>query len=344
MVIRKQGHSIDAQSDHRSFNLKGYKGIWWFEDVDNDSPYIHSPDDKIGPSVNNPDQVKVFTQAMVASIATLALIDDETPPPPIVPPTDCVAEYFDEMTILVSWNAPIENMPDEYFVYRDNTKIAQIAGLYYKDTVPDYEEYCYTVTAIYDVVESEPSNESCAFVPTPPLPLDPPSNCFAEYFEENFIKITWDSPTENTPDGYFVFRDETIITNEIWETTDYLDDVEDYEQHCYTVTAVYGEEQSEPSNESCDKVPVSIVEYKSNIKIYPNPTTGELRMEISDMRYETSDRRYEIYDVSGKRIEIPRFARNDVGADGVVINISYLPAGIYLIKISDEIVGKFVKK
>jgi hypothetical protein len=50
-------------------------GIWTFEDWDNDSPYIHGPNDIIGPSVNNPEQVKVFTQVNIASMATLAIPD-----------------------------------------------------------------------------------------------------------------------------------------------------------------------------------------------------------------------------------------------------------------------------
>jgi autotransporter-associated beta strand protein len=92
----------------------------------------------------------------------------------------------------------------------------------------------------------------------------------------------------------------------------------------------------------------SITNY--DLRVYPNPTTGELRIEMGDMRYETGDMRYEIYDVCGRRMEIPRFARNDVEwqpqADGVVINIAHLPAGIYFLKIQTEqgvVVRKIIK-
>jgi hypothetical protein len=57
-------------------------------------------------------------------------------------------------------------------------------------------------------------------------------------------------------------------------------------------------------------------------------------------------------------MEIPRFARNDVGikfpskelkgwqpqADGVVFNISHLSSEIYFVKISGKMVGKFVQQ
>jgi hypothetical protein len=69
----------------------------------------------------------------------------------------------------------------------------------------------------------------------------------------------------------------------------------------------------------------------------------------------------EIYDVYGKRMEIPRFARNDGGAkfpsnslegwqpqaDGVVLNISHLANGVYFLKINTEnsaVVKKIVKQ
>jgi hypothetical protein len=103
------------------------------------------------------------------------------------------------------------------------------------------------------------------------------------------------------------------------------------------------------------------------ISVYPNPTTGELT--ICGERYAVSG--IEVYDVYGRWIEIPRFARNDIGdkfpfnllkgcqkggvvkegrqpqADGVVINISHLPAGIYFLRIesgSQTSVCKIVKQ
>ena len=42
-----------GDSDHTSFNNHGYMGIYPFEDVDHDSPYIHTTNDLIGPSVTS---------------------------------------------------------------------------------------------------------------------------------------------------------------------------------------------------------------------------------------------------------------------------------------------------
>ncbi|MBM3404726.1 MAG: M28 family peptidase [Bacteroidetes bacterium] len=72
------GEYIGGDSDHSSFNNNGYMGIFPFEDEDYYSPYIHSLDDVVGLSYNNPEQAKVFTQASLASAVTLAGWHDPT--------------------------------------------------------------------------------------------------------------------------------------------------------------------------------------------------------------------------------------------------------------------------
>ncbi|MFH1120448.1 MAG: M28 family peptidase [Bacteroidota bacterium] len=66
------GTLVGGDSDHTSFNNHGFKGIFPFEDSQDYSPYIHSTNDIIGPSVNNFEQVGVFTKAMVAATISLA--------------------------------------------------------------------------------------------------------------------------------------------------------------------------------------------------------------------------------------------------------------------------------
>jgi hypothetical protein len=63
---------IYGDSDHTSFNNAGIMGIFPFEDVENYSPYIHSPNDIFGLSVNHLEQHVMFTQATLASVANLA--------------------------------------------------------------------------------------------------------------------------------------------------------------------------------------------------------------------------------------------------------------------------------
>lgn len=62
-----------GDSDHTSFNNNGYMGIFPFEDVPNYSPYIHTGQDLVGPSVNSPEMAETFIQANLASVTSLSV-------------------------------------------------------------------------------------------------------------------------------------------------------------------------------------------------------------------------------------------------------------------------------
>jgi hypothetical protein len=175
-----------GDSDHTSFNNIGYKGIWWFEDIDCDSPFIHHipggsgcgnnctgniscTGDIIGPSVNNPEQVKIFTQINVANVATLAIYDQEIPLPVLVPPTNCQAALVqNNKYIKVTWEAPEDNTPTQYNIYKNGEMIKQVGpSLFeYINTLSVHEQglFCYTVTAQYGAFESDFSNEACVSI------------------------------------------------------------------------------------------------------------------------------------------------------------------------------------
>ena len=78
----------------------------------------------------------------------------------------------------------------------------------------------------------------------------------------------------------------------------------------------------------------------SGIRVYPNPTTGELHIG-----YEICDNRIcdiEIYDIMGRSVRTYRIRPNDNETE-TTINVSHLPSGVYFIKIENKTV-KFVKK
>jgi len=314
-----------GDSDHTSFNQKGFMGIWTFEDWNNCSPHIHTINDVIGPSVNSPEQVNLFTQINLTSIATLA-----APFSPLASPTNCVTTFFEDMNVEITWDAPTEDTPDLYYVYRNSVKISETEETYYFDTVEDYEEYCYAVTAVYNSAQSGFSNESCGTVP----PLAPPTNCFAENHFEMEIKITWDAPEENTPDGYFVYRDSVKIFEQPITTHEFFDAPGEPGEYCYNVTAVYGEFESEFSNESCAWAHHNITEYNSKFKIYPNPANDKIFIEGGFMNQNV-----EIIDINGRMV-----ASKVIESETVGIDISNLMRGAYFVKIGKEVVGKFVKE
>jgi hypothetical protein len=77
------GFLTAGSSDHASFWDHGYAALFFFEDSDNYSPYIHTVNDVVGTSLNNFQFMKENVQAAVATIATLAapftLAIDHTP-------------------------------------------------------------------------------------------------------------------------------------------------------------------------------------------------------------------------------------------------------------------------
>ena len=75
------------------------------------------------------------------------------------------------------------------------------------------------------------------------------------------------------------------------------------------------------------------------IKIYPNPTSGELRIENGELRISS----VEVYDVYGRKLQSKIVNLQSK----IVIEISNLNSGIYFIKITsetNEIVKKIVKQ
>lgn len=151
-----------GDSDHTSFNNNGYMGIFPFEDVDNYSPHIHTSNDLVGPSYNNEDQAVIFTQAILASVVTMANMQ--------FPPKNLVAIPGDEQVEL-QWDEMFD--VDQFKVYKDNVLIDSTSTNNYLDyEVENGTQYEYYVTAIYTDSgnESIPSNVAYA-TPMPPIGL-----------------------------------------------------------------------------------------------------------------------------------------------------------------------------
>jgi len=160
--IVEAGTLMGGDSDHTSFNNAGYMGIFPFEDGSNYSPYIHTSNDLVGPSYNNAEQAGIFTQAIIASVVTMANM--------LTPPQNLVGIPGDGEVDLV-WD---EMFDIDYFkVYKNGTYLASTTdNAYLDETVTNGTQYEYYVTAIYSDTgeESDPSNEVLV-TPMPPIAL-----------------------------------------------------------------------------------------------------------------------------------------------------------------------------
>ncbi len=104
------GGILPGSSDHASFNTAGYMGIFPFEDVDHYSPYIHTPGDTLGSSVNSLPMAAVFTRAVLATALEMA---NQVPPPVFLTASSGQQE------INLHWKNPGVSAT-EYHIFRDD--------------------------------------------------------------------------------------------------------------------------------------------------------------------------------------------------------------------------------
>lgn len=74
-------------------------------------------------------------------------------------------------------------------------------------------------------------------------------------------------------------------------------------------------------------IPVGINEHKINVSVYPNPTTGQFRIQNSELRIQS----VEVYDVFGKLI-----SNTEVNDNDVTVDISNYTNGVYFTRIRTE--------
>jgi hypothetical protein len=227
--------------------------------------------------------------------------------------------------IILSWEAPSGIAPDKYLVYCN--------GLFLKaTTVPTcthanviHNVYYYCVEALF--ADGCTSDLTCIETVTP-CNID--IELTLRSYEDGVI-LTWLPKLENVT--YKVFRNEELM-KEVAENS-YKELLTYDEKYCYTVVAVCPADlESEPSNEECAGG-VGIDELEDALKIYPNPTTGELIIK----NYELKINNVEIFDVFGRCV-----LRHCEQSEAIQkINISFLPAGMYFMRITTE-TDSFIRK
>ena len=154
-----------GDSDHTSFNNHGYMGIYPFEDYQNYSPYIHTPNDLIGNSVNSFAMSQQYCQMNIACLAEIANPVGEMPVVQCNPVRDFYIELpvgKDISTLWLQWKSPEEGSTGElerFDVYRDNVVIGAVDwadstylgywGYGYMDTITVGTEAEYFIMAVY---------------------------------------------------------------------------------------------------------------------------------------------------------------------------------------------------
>mgnify|MGYP003288689209 CR=1 FL=1 len=155
------------------------------------------------------------------------------------------------------------------------------------------------------------------------------------------LKLTWEAPEGNTPDGYNIIIDGIWVEENFKELT-FIDEnsalnVYDGKTHYVEIVAVY--ENGKRSVSLIGKISdiVSVNEIKDNkCNVYPNPVNDILYIETQTL---TQTLTIEIYDVYGRLQDYKTIRLQD----NVAIDVENLKSGIYFVKISTE-KGNIVKR
>lgn len=174
--------------------------------------------------------------------------------------------------------------------------------------------------------------------PVPPvLPCSAPTNFLGQILapdsETRIIRLEWQAPEDRVPESYTLVEVVSYCATELQGITDTFYEIEipvdvvvDY---TYTLYAVYPECVSEPAltadGDSLIHLTNLSVNEQSllNVKLYPNPTSGQLSIEAEEM---TS---ISVYDVVGQCL------MQLSAEDGrITVDMSQLHNGIYFIKVN----------
>lgn len=269
-------------------------------------------------------------------VTTLSVEGNSIPEAPVV-----TAEATSDTTIVLTWNK-IENAA-VYVVYQDTMTLTSeltdttfiVSGL------EGNTEYCFNVTAVNEIGESEKSADACAttekseekpVISKPDAPV-----VTAEALSTSEISLTWNAVDGAT--SYNVYKNAFAIAKGLTGTKLIVKDLEYNTEYCFTVTAVNEAGESKRSEKACaTTLGENIEELSSSVCIYPNPVENILVIETNISVEEIS-----IYTITGMIIN----NLQNVGNNTERIDVSGLNSGIYFIKIKNndnEIIKRFIKK
>ena len=203
------------------------------------------------------------------------------------------------------------------------------------------QTYCYQIVA-HAADSEESSNEACVVTtpdaPEPPvLPCSAPTNLLCDDRPalgfSTAIHVEWQAPEERVPDSYTLYiydmiRNDTTIMTGLTETVYEMGYSIDGTDIIFQVKAVYPECESDFASTVDGKdfvrfTSLSVNEMADLVKLYPNPTSGQLSIEAEEMTTVS------VYDLVGQCVmQMP-------AQDGqVTVDMSPLHNGIYFVKVN----------
>lgn len=321
----------EGQSATLNANAQGGNGSYtysWTPANSLNNPNIQSP-------TATPTQTTTYTVTVTCNGQTATASTSVTV---VKAPTNVTVTLGEHPVI--TWNAqqPFTN----FKVYRGDELIASNeSGMSYTDVaiVPcPEEEYVYSVSTCYNNIEVR-SEEGIGFME---LELFPAENATGTYTwnhaDEYGALLTWDEPSLgiNCWDitGYNIYREENC--NKAFELIANIQSIEGQTHYeyfdafhvgevAYIVKVVYerNDDVRESEGDIIDLVITDINEDSGNMRVYPNPTTGVLRIEADGMNSLV------ISDVFGQTVY-----RVTTDSNSHVVDMSQFAKGMYILQVS----------
>ncbi|MCL2246896.1 MAG: C25 family cysteine peptidase [Lentimicrobiaceae bacterium] len=219
-----------------------------------------------------------------------------------IPPVQNVVATHNENDIIVSWNAPQEETPEGYNVYRGGALLNETPLTETTFSEANAEGvFAYHVTAVFNgnVESSIPqmSNVLCIILP---CEIPEELNGIAIDEEKSAI-LTWSEPKgKGSLLGYNIYRDEVKLNDALITAKEYHDEALENGTYTYKVSAVY--ELMCEESDLTDGVEVTINYVgitniqTASYRLFPNPTNGNVTIEGDGLN------RVEIYDIQGRHL------------------------------------------
>ena len=179
------------------------------------------------------------------------------------------AEATSTSSIALEWSSVKD--ATSYDVYQGETLVK--GGLATTECTVEgldpYTEYCFTVVAKKDGDELEKSDVKC--VKTLDITVSAPSNVKAEVESATSIVLTWDA-AENAL-SYNVYNGETLIAENVEETTYTVEDLAPYTEYSFAVATVRNEQEVKSEAVSAKTLDITIAAVEEVNAIATSDTT-----------------------------------------------------------------------
>ena len=204
--------------------------------------------------------------------------------------------------------------------------------------VPTQGKYCFNITAVNEVGESEPA-EACADVVAPEGMVAPAAPVLNATLDGDTVVLSWSAVEFGTYYNVYLLTPKSEMPYQYLGTskgTSLKLQLEAKGEYCFFVTAQNLVGESKESNTACVNYGEGVEENVATFNIYPNPVSDKLVIET-----EATIEAVTIYSLTGVMVYA------EVDFNNNMIDVTDFASGVYFIKVrteNGEAVQRFIKK